>query len=153
MTVQEYAARAIEKGAADLIEAARKVSEDKRDWQPLNRGRTVTDQMAECAALSGGAAELIAARAWQDRLVEENQWMRAALDTTEKAAAALRENTDKLAAVIRATPDAHLTTEITLPWLADPITLADFFLLMLWNMAYHEGQINYIRLLEAPAPQ
>ncbi len=150
LTIQEYAARALEERAEALIAVALATPEDQREWRPLDRGRTARDQMVECAALNGGVAALVRARAWDDSLVEKDRQARAALDTMDKAARALRENTRALTDAVRATPDEHLATEVPLPWLEAPISLADLFLLMLWNMSYHEGQIVYIQHLGKP---
>lgn len=145
LTVQEYAARALEKGAEDLITAAEATPEDQRAWQPLERGRTAVDQVAECAMINGGTAAVVVNRGWSDIDMAEWRQAQAALDTLEKAVARLRENTARLTAAIRAAPDEALEMEIALPWATR--SLADIFLLPYWNMSYHEGQINYIQSL------
>lgn len=145
LTVQEYAARALEKETADLIKAAQATPADKQTWKPLERGRTVVDQVAECAMINTGSAQMVADRAWPD--VDMAQWRQtqAALDTLDKAVAQLQAGTAALTAAIRATPDDALGVEITLPWAT--CSLAEVFLMPLWNMSYHEGQINYIQTL------
>ena len=147
MTIQEYAAEAIEKSAEDLIKAALALPEDKREWKPLDKGRSALSQLAECAAINTLSAKVVQAAAWQDSLMAEHGPLIAALDTPDKAMAALREGTAALVKAIRATPDAALDTQITLPWTT--ATLAQMFLMPLWNMSYHEGQITYIETLSA----
>ena len=56
--------------------------------------------------------------------------------------ARLLENTQKVAAAIRAMPDDALAIEIHMPWGVQ--TLGAILAYPNWNMTYHEGQINYI---------
>ncbi len=147
LTVQEYAARAVERQVADLIKALAALPEDRRHWKPLDRGRTATDQMAECAMINGVSADIVAQQAWGEIDMAERRRAQAALDTPQKAEAALKESTARLVAGIRATPDAALEIGVTMPW--ETLPLADVFLMPFWNMAYHEGQINYIKTLAA----
>jgi len=145
LTAQEFAAKAVEKGAAELIKVALETPEDRREWKPLGQGRTALNQVAECALINGGSVRLIEKHAWPAELAEGWEQASAALDTLDRAVAVLRENTAKLAAAIRATPDDSLEIPITLPW--ETITLAQCFLIPYWNMSYHEGQIAYIQTL------
>jgi len=146
VTVQEYVARVTERKAADLVAAAHDIAEDKQDWKPLGRGRTVIDLIAECAITNRMSIKLLHERAWDAAGHEERRQAHAALDTLDKASASLQENTRALVAAIRAVPDDQLELAITLP---DEIsTVAEDLLHPYWNMAYHEGQINYIRTLE-----
>lgn len=157
LTIQDYAARTLEKGADDLIQAALRLPEDKQEWQPLDRGRTALNQMAECAFLNGLFTTVVEQRAWSDLDREQMARERAALNTLDKAVATLRQNTARLAAAVRATPDEALGMTIALPpSLRGSRSLAECFLLPFWNMSYHEGQINYIAsvsdVAQAPAP-
>ncbi len=145
MTVQEYVARATEKKAEDLSAAAQAVPDDKHDWKPHGRGRTVIDLLAECAVTNGMSVTLLRERVWDTAGREERRQAHAALDTVDKASAKLQENTRALAAAIRALPDDHLSLEITLP--GETSTVAEDMLHPYWNMAYHEGQIRYIQTL------
>lgn len=145
LTVQEYAARAVERQAADLVKALAALPEDRRHWQPLDRGRTATDQVAECAMINGVSADIVAQQAWGDIDMAERRRAQAALDTPQKAEAALKENTVRLVSGIRATPDEALGVAVTMPW--ETLPLADVFLMPFWNMASHEGQIKYIGTL------
>lgn len=147
MTVQEYAAAAIEKSTEDLIKVARELPEDKWEWQPLGKGRSALSQMAECAAQNTLDAKLVRAGTWQQSLLAEWQPLVTALDTPEKAIAALRAGTLALAEAVRKTPDAALGVQIAMP--SAPVTLAQLSLMSVWNMSYHEGQITYIETLMA----
>jgi hypothetical protein len=146
MTVQEYVARVTERKAEDLLAAAHAVMQDSQSWKPLGRGRTVIDLVAECAITNRMSIKLLHERAWDEAGREERRQAHAALDTLDKASASLRENTRALAAAIRALPDDQLALEIRLP--DETSTVAEDLLHPYWNMAYHEGQINYIQTLE-----
>lgn len=142
MTIQEYAAAAIEKSASDLIQSALTLPEDKRDWKPQDKGRSALSQIAECAVMNTLAAKIVMAGTYQDSLMAEWGELLGALDTPEKAIVQMREGVAALASAVREAPEATLGDEISLPWAT--VTLAQFFLMPLWNMSYHEGQINYI---------
>ena len=145
MTIQEYAAAAIEESASELIQAVLDLPEDKRDWKPLDKGRSALSQLAECAAMNTRSAKIVRAGAYHESLMTEWRELLPTLDTPEKAIAKLREGTAALASAIREVPEADLGKEITLSWTT--VTMAAFFLLPLWNMSYHEGQISYIGTL------
>lgn len=145
MTIQEYAAAAIEECASELIQAVLDLPEDKRDWKPLDKGRSALSQPAECAAMNMRSAKIVRAGAYHESLMAEWKELLPTLDTPEKAIAKLREGTAALASAIREVPEADLGKEITLSWTT--VTMAAFFLLPLWNMSYHEGQISYIGTL------
>ena len=112
MTIQEYAAAALEKSAADLIQAALALPEDKREWQPLGKGRTAFSQ--QCAVMSTLSAKIVQAGRY-DFMAEWGE-MLATLDTPEQALHQLREGAAALASAVRAVPDAALGAEISLPW-------------------------------------
>jgi len=145
LTIQEYVARATERKAQDLLDAARAVPEDKQGSQILGLGRSVIDIVAECAITNKMSIALLRDRRWDEAGCEARQKAHAALDTLDKACDALAENTAALAAAIRALPDDQLELEVTLP--GETSTVADDMLHAYWNMSYHEGQINYIQTL------
>lgn len=142
MTVQEYVAQVTEKKAQDVIAAARAIVRDQQEWKPLERGRTVLDLVAECAVTNEMSITLLQRRVWDFAGGGERRQAHAALDTLEKACAKLTETTAALAAAIRVIPDDQLDLEILLP--GETSNVAEDLLHSYWNMAYHEGQINYI---------
>ncbi len=144
-SIQEYVAHITEKKAQDLLAAAYAVAGDKRIWKPLEKGRTVLDLVAECAITNEMSVKLLQERIWDAAGSEERRKAHAALDTLDKASANLVESTTALATAIRAIPDEHLELEIILP--GEITTVAEDMLHSYWNMAYHEGQINYISSL------
>ncbi len=145
LTVQEYVARATERKSQDLLAAAQSIAEGRQNWKPLEQGRSVIDQLAECALINGASVQVLRDHAWDEAGSEDFQEVHASLDTVDMAAARLQENTVALAAAIRAVPDGDLDTTIMLPW--GEATIADFLLLAYWNMSYHEGQVTYIQSL------
>ena len=141
-TVQDFLADAL-KAAADLEAALLRLPADKRGWSPMGKARTALDQVAECAMLNGGMADLLHTRTMEGFDFAEYERAKAALaQDSDAAVSALRENTAKAAAAIRAVPDADLDIEIQLPW--GRLTLRQIIAIPFWNMSYHEGQINYI---------
>ncbi len=145
MTIQEDVAAALEETASELIQAALALPEDKREWQPLGKGRSALSQLAECAAVNMRAAKVVQAGAYQEDWAEEWNQVLPTLDTLEKAIAQLRAGTAALVSAVREVPDSDLEHKITTPFIT--VTLAQYFLIPLWNMSYHEGQINYIGTL------
>lgn len=143
LSLQEYVVRATENKVQDLLAAA--VAADKHDWKPLGSGRTVIDLIAECAVTNEMSVRLLQERVWDDAGQEARKQAHAALDTLDKACACLEETTRSLVTAIRALPDEALTLEITLP--GETSTVGEDLLHPYWNMAYHEGQINYIHSL------
>jgi len=146
-TIQEYLAAATEKAASDLVAAFDRLPEDKRDHEPADTSRSALDQLAECVLLNGYIADTVTTHAWPPDRIEA--YMRekveyGALDS-ETLRARLHENTQRVAAAIRATPDEALPNEIQMPW--GPRTVAQIIGIPLWNMTYHLGQINYIASL------
>ncbi|MGI4791203.1 MAG: DinB family protein [Janthinobacterium lividum] len=145
MTIQEYIARATQKKAQELLAAARALPEERQHWKPLGQSRSAVDLVAECAIMNQMSVQLLQERTWNEAGRTERQNAQAALDTLEKAAAALLENTDSLAAAIRAVSEEDLALTITLP--GETTTVCEDLLHSYWNMSYHEGQINYIQTL------
>lgn len=142
-TLQEFLATGTQKAADDLTEAALRVPEDKRAWRPEDKGRSVLDQVAECALLCGYTADLLQSRVWT--MDDFSVYMREkdeAVKDWDKLKALLQENAKRVIAAIRAVPDADLGDEIQMPWTKQ--TLAEIVAYSYWNMTYHQGQINYI---------
>ncbi len=146
-TVQEYVAAATEKGAADLVTAFGRLPEDKRHHRPSDTSRSAMDQVAECAVLNGYTVDLLRTRKWPIDGYEPFARDKAEAAALEGPAlqARLAENTKRVAAAIRALPDDALPVEVEMPW--GPKPLSEIIGFPLWNMTYHEGQINYIASL------
>lgn len=142
--VQEFLARSAEKAAVDLEAALLRIPEDKRTWSPMGDARSAGDQAAECAILNGSTAELILSRAWKmdgdfSEFIRKKEEL---AKDTEGILTLLKENTPKVLAAIREVPDEDLGGEVQTPF--GTMTLSQIMSYPLWNMSYHEGQINYI---------
>ena len=143
-TMQEYLADAVHKAAADLDAALLRLPEDKRTWTSSLTARNALDQVAECAILNGTTADVIANRAFPEKY-DFAAFGRAKAELSldhDALQSLLKENTAKISAVIRAVPDEDLKVEVAMPW--GNMTLEQIIAYPLWNMSYHEGQINYI---------
>lgn len=142
-TVQEYLAGATHKAATDLTKAYLNIPEEKRDWSPGEKARTALDMYAECVLLNGYTADTITTHAMsgsmesftQDKAkVKEQSW--------EQMHAQFEAGVAKIIAAIQGVREADMEVEIAMPW--GPMTSAQLITYPHWNMAYHEGQINYI---------
>ena len=143
-SLHNFLAKATAKAAADLEAAFLRLPEDKRDWSAGGTARTALDMIAECAILNGSAAGLLVSRVFPPNF----DFAAFALAKTELAQdkdgllPLLHANANKAIEVIRTVPVADLDIEIAMPW--GPITVAECMSYPYWNMAYHEGQINFI---------
>jgi len=143
-TVQDFLAASIQKTALDVTAALLRLPVDRRVWAPAETSRTAMDIFAECAMNNGITANVIEARKWVGEPFEVylQKKVDLAAQGLETIEAQLRENTDRLIAVIKSVPDDALEVTIETPYGAGP--LRDIMAYPYWNMAYHEGQINYI---------
>jgi hypothetical protein len=149
-TIQEFLAEVTTSGVSEIVAALLALPADKRNWKPAPGARSALDQVAECAIVNGYMAEVIGGLQSTDVALSGLIEGKTAL--TEGEWTVLKEllesNTRKLAAALRAVPDAMLNVELSIPWGTQP--LRGFMTYPYWNLAYHLGQINYIRsLLEA----
>jgi hypothetical protein len=137
-TMQEFLADATIHKAADLAAALNSLPEDKRNWTPMGDARTALDQVAECAIMNGGTADIIRTKKFlSDFSMESFAAARKHLsDNPDAMHALLKENTEKLAAVLRETTDEELDAEVQMPW--GPMTIGQICAYPLWNMGYHD---------------
>jgi len=147
-TVQEIAANLIKNQAATLARTAKAVPEDKWKWMPLDAGRTVHDQVAECGGINFFVAKLLQAREVPPMDPDALKNLREMNDTPEKALGLLETGTETLVAAVLAFPEEHINDTITLPFGGGMTkSFMEIMLMPHWNMIYHEGQINYIQTL------
>jgi hypothetical protein len=142
-TLQNFLADATVKTADALVEAFLRLPEQKRDWKPAESSRSALDQLAECALNNAFLVNIVETRQWT-RSFEDYLATKAALvaEGPDAAIALLKENTPRAIATIRAFPSDSLDEEITLPF--GTSKMSEVLAYPYWNMAYHEGQINYI---------
>jgi uncharacterized damage-inducible protein DinB len=144
-TLQEFAADAARRAAKDLLDAALLLPDDRRGWQPLGKGRSALDQLAECAMINGGTVEII--QSHQFPVTDMEAWMQAKTNLAEhweQCAALLQSSAAQAAEAILTVTDDQLPLEIVMPAQGGPFSLAQIIFYPYWNMTYHQGQITYI---------
>lgn len=130
-----------------LFASARRMPEDKLNWSPLDAGRTVMDQLQECAITADmflpyfDASYTPMAKGYEEFGAISSQWK-----TIDECEAKCKELTAKLTAAIEATPAEKMAEVHDLPW-GEKHTLGAIATFHAWNMTYHLGQINYIQTL------
>ena len=145
-TFQERLARSTEKAAKNLMDVAQSLSEEKRTWKPLDKGRSAIDQVAECALINQYSIEILKTFKWPAQTMEEFFQTKEGLAATwETARTALDKSMIELLPAIRDIKEDQLETSIASPF--GPMTLEEIAAYSQWNMTYHEGQINYIKSL------
>lgn len=146
-TIQQLAATLHREVAETLQRNALAVPEDKVTWKPLDTGRSVLSQIGECAVITGFMAQVLTLRAVPPFDMDGYYARLNALDTLDKALAALKEGTDAYIAAIEAFPTEELDTLLAMPWSPEPQPFAQVLFAPYWNSAYHTGQIGYIQTL------
>ena len=144
MTVQNFIATGVAKSTDDLLHAFDRTTAEKRGWEPEG-ARSARNVVAECAVMADGLAEIVVTGNITDFDMEQFYAKLAALDTDEKATAALKEGTAKLVAVINDLPNEKLDVPIESPW--GTYTTAAWAAHAMTHNSYHEGQINYIQTM------
>ena len=111
------------------------------------RGTTIKNQITECGVINEWTAQVLNQRAMIGITMEEAEtFFKKAEDeneTLEKALALLESSTVNLIAAIRSFPVEKLDEILTMPW-GETRTFMTMATKTVWNMNYHEGQINYI---------
>lgn len=147
-SLRTFLVRATEAARKDLCEAAASLPAERRGWAPASKARTALDQLAECAILNGVTAQLIERGTWpEDFPVERYETDKAALVAAgwDAIMERLERSTQQAVEAIGTVPESRLQEQIPMPW--GPMTLEQIVSYPYWNMAYHEGQINYIGTL------
>ena len=152
--VQMLAATLTRRAAGTLADAARATPDDKMTWQPMAQGRSVLEQLVDCALDNLQWARILEERAylrlpdaaWKGALTE--------LSTREKALARLDETTALLVQAIEGVEDDEIGRVLTMPREEGvDLTLAECCLQPYWNMVHHAGQISYIQSLYSGAAE
>ena len=151
MRYQDQVIRATSKSVEDLFRNARAMPEDKIEWKPLDKGRSVLDQLQECAQAPIWYVSMLESRKAPEfdedtrkKAGEERQQWKT-IDECEKVCG---ENSERLAELIDTFPDEDLEIMITLPF-GDGmvVSMADVMMFQYWNNVYHIGQLSYIQTL------
>jgi len=142
-TLQNFLATAIPKAAVDLETALLRLPRDKRNWNAMGKARSALDMVAEAAILND-VTEIVQTRAFPaDFDLEEYEYSKQELAQNWNALRSLlHESAARSAETVRTIPDDDLNISIQMPW--GPMSLEQIISYPYWNMAYHEGQINFI---------
>jgi hypothetical protein len=136
----------VRKSAADLIKATRALG-DKASWQPMDKGRSAANQVAECALITTMATDALTTKAVGPVDWEAFGVAQAALAANpHEAMETLAANTEALSDAIGALSEADHALTVTMPW-DEVLSLPHVAMLVHWNNTYHEGQVNYIQTL------
>ena len=151
MRFQDAAILITKRASEDIVRCARASPDDKLNWKPLENGRSTLDILQEVAQSPQWGVSILTARAcppFNPEMFAEMKKERSAWTTIDACATAMRENNEKLFAIIRDYPDEDLAKRIELPFMPGMVlTLAEIALTQYWNATYHLGQINYIQTL------
>ena len=150
INLSSFLAARIRGAGADLEKAMGKMPADRQNWHPDvegNIGRDALDQMIECGLLNG-----VIAGAFRSGQAPNPDWdayavQKATLDSGEKVMSAFKAGTEALASAVESCSAARLTETFIDPFFKKEMNWAELAHFMYWNMAYHEGQINYIQVL------
>ena len=151
MRYQDQVIRVTSKSVDGLFRNARAVPEDKIEWKPLDEGRSVLDQLQECAQAPSWYVSLLEARKapeFDEEAMKKAGEERRAWKTIDECEKVCKENTERLAELIETFPDEDLEIMITLPFGEGMMfSMADVMMFHYWNNVYHIGQISYIQTL------
>ncbi len=140
-----YLRAATETAYSNLVNDLAALGEDKAAGTPHEALRPAIKLVAECGAVNGLLATLVATGQAAMPTPEESAAFYAGIATSDQALAALQDGTQKLYAAIEATaPDAW---EDTVPTPFGPWTRAAAAGFAALHMMYHDGQLNSAHLL------
>jgi hypothetical protein len=151
VSYQENIIEATDKAIEALFRSARAMPVDKLEWSPLDQGRTVLDQLQECAQSPAWFITMLTLHKFPDMTPEDmakgrearKQWK--TIDECEKVC---KENSAKLYEVIRGVPEADFMIMVHLPFGEGlDMPLMAIMAAHHWNLVYHNGQVNYIQTL------
>jgi len=145
ITVTQLAASRTREACADLIAAARSTDPEKLEWSPMANARPIMDQLRECIIANRKWTAILKTRHYANLGPGIWEQIETECPTLDAVCENLKESGDALVLAIEAVSDNETADLIETEW--GPYSLADCCLHACWNMAYHEGQINYIQTL------
>lgn len=143
--LQDQSAKLTGNAAEILVTLSAASPDDKWNWEPLENGRSIMDQMTECCMANSKWAIILNTRLYSNLPPELRESIKSACGSPESARAKLVETARTLSSAILAVPDDDLDQVIETEW--GPYTVADCMGHAYWNMVYHEGQIAYVQTL------
>jgi hypothetical protein len=134
----------------ELVRTAAAVPDDRLQWQPLDRGRTVLDMLGEVAQTTAYAAQLARTRG-EEKMTREifGRWKEERADwTREIALEKLAGATDELLAEIENLSEDELAQDVTMTMHSEvTMPLAAWLMLAYRTFVSRFAQINYIQTL------
>ena len=145
----EMAAQALRHASKALVRIVKSTQPDKIEWSPLDQGRTVLDQVQECAVICFLSQDTFSKAIQPVFDFELFGRKKVEFNTIEKALEAIETNTEALAKIFEAFPEESLSMMVHLPFGPGGMTVSfgEFMMMPSQNMVYHYGQINYIQTL------
>lgn len=149
MEAREFLIRLTAQQVDALFRFARAVPSEMLDWRPLEKGRSVLDQVRECAGVPRLLARMVvegpSAVGREDFEARVSEWSAWSLDEAERIC---REDTDALAEALRSLTEADLESRFPSPFRSGTETnRLELAATHCWNLIYHVGQIAYIQTL------
>ncbi|MBC8063666.1 MAG: hypothetical protein H7Y17_02460 [Chlorobia bacterium] len=128
-----------------FFEAFHAIPADKQDWAPNAASRSALDQLQEVAVVFQGIADAVTERklVMTDEDFANYTAERKMVSDPAQLEKMTREGTVQLIAFMGNVKESELEETVEMPWPGD-FRVADLLGYHSWNMAYHEGQINYI---------
>lgn len=150
MSYQDRIIRSTHRAVETLFRTARAVPADKLEWQPMDSGRTVLDQLQECSSSPRFYAMILEQKKFPEISDEDRQKAQAerkswtTIDDCEKAC---KEHTERLISAVKNISDDELDQVIDIPGRDQEFTVADIVAAHCNHLLYHNGQINYMQTL------
>ena len=129
----------------NLVNDLNALDEDKATGSPDAATRPAIKMVAECGAVNGMVAALLATGQFSRPSPEEREAYYAAITTRAEALAALDAGTQKLYAAIDGIAPDRWGEIVQGPFGPRTLLAAASFAAM--HMMYHDGQLNYLHLL------
>ncbi len=150
MRFQDQVVKMTQKALDDVCRASAAVPEDKLEWVPAGKMRSVLNQMQEIATSGTWFLPIVESGVvpvFDDEIASNHSKFRRTMGELEACISEARQSTGQLCQAIVAFPDDRLDHEVELPFGAGKTTMADVLVMHYWNMVYHLGQINQIQLM------
>lgn len=151
MRLQEFMIKDTRQAMEGAFRYAKVVPEDKRDWKPLDTGRSVLDLARELAMCPDWASQLFDPAIAEAATHEAEANEMASWQSVEACEVACYKKLDRYFDVIANFPDDKLSETSELPFgpggTMQTFTMEELMDYPRWNAAYHQGQIAYIQTL------
>jgi hypothetical protein len=147
-TISRLAAEVTREEAQMMARSLAAMPPDRQTWRPLNEGRSALEQVQECIAINYWVADMLTSRAVPPLDREQHEKLVAEYADAEKARTGIVASATVVSAAIESFPPEHLDDTLEMPFQPGMVqSFAQILLMAYWNMAYHNGQINYVQTL------